>query len=541
MPNLVPTPLPTAVTVLTHDDERPLTAHPTTLGWEAGTVAVTTSERDGALEIAVSADGPLARVALRFDHPLPGHALVTGDAWERAYGDLHWGPQRPERVLPWYWAWYDEHAGAGGGMGVRVRAGAFCSWTVDGAGATLWLDLHNGGAPVMLGGRTLTATTVVTTRTEGAPYDVVAELCTAVTGELRLRDIGPVIGANNWYHAYGNGFDPDAVVRDADTIAALSPDGFRPFSVVDAGWARGGAAHGGPWTTGIPGLFDDMGGLADRVVDAGCRPGLWLRPAALSLPYAGLVERPGPRPSPSHRPLDLTVEENLIAIEEAIATITGVWGYRLIKHDFTFFDLFGRHGKQLDGVVLTEPGWHHADRSVTNAEILRGLYDRIRAAAGDAVVLGCGTPGHLAAGSIDVQRTGCDTSGLSWERTRRMGVNALAFRQPHDRRLYVCDPDCVPSTPVTPWAKNRQFLDAVARSAAALFVSLDPSTRGAAVDADVRDAVERSLAVQADLATAARAEGMLLTSSPRTWRDAAGASTTYDWLEPIGAWPLPVR
>lgn len=535
------TPQPVAVTVLTHDTEPGRTARPGPSGWHAGDVLVATAPDGDGLAVTVQADGPVARVALRFERRLPERALVTGDAWERAYGDLHWGPQRPERVLPWYWAWYDEARGHGGGMGVRLRPGAFCAWTVDGTGATLWLDLHNGGDPVLLGGRALAAATVVTTSTDGTPYDVVADLCTAVAGDLRPRDVGPVVGANNWYHAYGEGFDPDAVVRDADTIADLSPDDVRPFSVVDAGWARGGAAHGGPWTTGIPGLFDDMGGLATRVTEAGCRPGLWLRPAALSLPYPGLVERPGPRPSAAHRPLDLTVEENLVAVETAIATITGPWGYRLIKHDFTFFDLLGRHGKQLDGVVLTEPGWHHADRSVTNAEILRSLYDRIRAAAGDAVVLGCGTPGHLAAGAVDVQRTGCDTSGVAWERSRRMGVNALAFRQPQDRRFFVCDPDCVPSTPATPWEKNRQLLDAVARAGAALFVSIDPGTRTSAVDADIRLAVERSLAVQRDLATAARAQDTLHTSSPRTWRDRSGATASYDWLEPIGAWPLPVR
>lgn len=537
-----PVPAPIAVDVLLHDDQPALAARATPQGWEAPGVLVQVDERGDALELSLTATGPLARVALRFPVPLPAAAVVTGDAWERAYGDLHWGPQRPERVLPWYWAWYDPTMSAGGGLGVALRPGAFCSWSVDGTGATLWLDVHNGGEPVLLGDRVLPAARVVASRSAGTPSDVVADLCTVVSGDLPLRDVGPVVGANNWYHAYGRGFDVDAVLRDADTIAELTGGtDHRPFSVVDAGWARGGDAHGGPWTTGLPGRFDDMAALASSIAGRGCRPGIWVRPAALSLAYPGLVERPGPVPSPTHRPLDLTVAENLDAVSSAIRTITHDWGYRLIKHDFTFYDALARHGRQIDGIVLTEPGWHHADRTVTNAEILRELYDRIRAAAGDAVLLGCGTPGHLSAGAIDIQRIGCDTSGIHWERSRRMGVNSLAFRQPHDRRFYVADPDCVPSTPATPWERNRQLLDVVARSGSALFVSIDPVTRGRQVDGDVRAAVARSLHVQADLATAARPLDVLRTSSPEVWREADGTERRYDWLEPIGAWLLPVR
>lgn len=538
-----PAALPVAVDVLTSDDSLAVHASAVPDGWEAAGVLVRTVQRGNAVEISIASTGTgIARVALRFPHSLPERAVVIGDAWERAYGDLHWGPPRPERVLPWYWAWFDPGAQQGGGVGVMLRPGAFCAWSVDHHGATLWLDLHNGGDPVLLGDRTLPAATVVATRTEGAPGDVVAELCTSLADDLELREIGPVIGANNWYHAYGRDFDADAVLRDADTIATLaSGHDYRPFSVVDAGWARGGEAHGGPWKSGLPGRFDEMGALADRIAQAGCRPGLWVRPAALSLPFPGLRERPGPTPSAQHRPLDLTVAENLDAISSAIGTLTGDWGYWFIKHDFTFFDVLGRHGREIDGVVMTQPGWHHADRSATNAEILRDFYDLIRSAAGDAVVLGCGTPGHLSAGAIDVQRVGCDTSGIHWERTRRMGVNSLALRQPHDRRFFTIDPDCVPSTPATPWERNRQFLDVVARSGAALFVSIDPATRGPQVDGDVSRAISRSLAVQRDLGTAAQPVDVLSTSSPRLWREPGGHELTYEWLEPTGAWLLPVR
>lgn len=529
------------MTILTSDDAPAIVAHPTDVGWEGGGVTVGIARRGDAWNISVTApETGVARVAIRFPWTLPSSARIIGDAWERAYGDLHWGPQRPERILPWYWAWYDPSSCCGGGAGVMLRPGAFCSWSVDGQGASLWLDLHNGGEPVRLGSRTLDAATVTGSSSEGGPNDVLADLCEVLSAEVQPRGIGPVVGANNWYHAYGRGFDPAAVLRDAETIASLcAGEQIRPYSVVDAGWARGGDAHGGPWSEGLPGRFDDMGQLASRIVDEGCRPGLWLRPGVLSGPQGGLVERPGPRPSHQHRPLDLTVAENLDAIEEAVARITGEWGFRLIKHDFTFYDLFGRHGREISGVDLTEPGWRHADPTVTNAEILRSFYDRIRRAAGDAVILGCGVPGHLAAGAIDIQRVGCDTSGIHWERTRRMGVNSLAFRQSQNNRFFVADPDCVPSTPATPWSRNRQFLDVVARSGAALFVSIDPRTRSE-VGSEIRDAIELSVAVQAGRRGTARPVSTLASSQPSIW-ESPDERVEYDWLEPIGAWPLPVR
>ena len=56
-----------------------------------------------------------------------------------------------------------------------------------------------------------------------------------------------------------------------------------------------------------------------------------------------------------------------------------------------------------------------------------------------------------------------------------MGVNTLAFRLPQHNRFFAVDADCVPCTPQTPWELNQRFLDLVARSGTALFVSVDPS------------------------------------------------------------------
>ena len=106
------------------------------------------------------------------------------------------------------------------------------------------------------------------------------------------------------------------------------------------------------------------------------------------------------------------------------------------------------------------------------------LYRTIRAAAGDALVIGCNTVSHLSAGVFEICRIGDDTSGTEWARTRKMGVNTLAFRGVQHGAFYVADADCVGVTNAVPWSLNRQWLDLLARSGTMLFVSLAPDALG---------------------------------------------------------------
>ena len=115
---------------------------------------------------------------------------------------------------------------------------------------------------------------------------------------------------------------------------------------------------------------------------------------------------------------------------------------------------------------MTEDGWAFADRSRTTAEIIIDHYRSIRAGAGDAVLIGCNTIGHLSAGIFDVNRTGDDTSGKELDRVRKMGVNTLAFRMPQHGAFFAVDADCVGQTATNsvPWAKNQQQNEQQARS-----------------------------------------------------------------------------
>lgn len=118
-----------------------------------------------------------------------------------------------------------------------------------------------------------------------------------------------------------------------------------------------------------------------------------------------------------------------------------------------------------------------------------------------------------------------------------MGVNTLAFRLAQHRTFFVVDPDCVPCTPRTPWERKRQFLDLVARSGTALFVSVDPTARTPQVDADLRAAVR--VALDGGEPGGVEPVDWLHSTTPTRWRPTRsrrGAEEyEYDWVEAHGA------
>jgi alpha-galactosidase len=156
------------------------------------------------------------------------------------------------------------------------------------------------------------------------------------------------------------------------------------------------------------------------------------------------------------------------------------WGYDLVKFDFTSFDMFGKWGfDMLKDSAITETGWSMYDSSRTNAEIVLQLYKTIRDAAGETCIIGCNTFSHLSAGLFELNRIGDDTSGLEWERTRKMGVNTLAFRGIQHGTFYAADGDCVGLTAKVPWNKNKQWMELVAKSGTPLFISAQQEVMGA--------------------------------------------------------------
>jgi alpha-galactosidase len=210
------------------------------------------------------------------------------------------------------------------------------------------------------------------------------------------------------------------------------------------------------------------------------------------------------------------------------------WGYGLIKHDFTTYDIFGRWGFEM-GSDITNGGWMFADSGRTSAEIINNLYKAIRDGAGDAALIGCNTIGHFGAGLFELQRTGDDTSGRAVERTRKMGINSLAFRMPQNNTFFAADADCVGLTDAIPWDQNKQWLDLLARSGTALFVSADPDFMGTEQKAALREAYT----IAAKPTVAGEPLDWLETTCPRHWKFGDDL-VTYDWETfPGAAFPCP--
>ena len=430
-------PMPTGMLLKTDDEGKFLPfQNPTTYK----DITVELKPNGEVLRVYVTADTtPVQRVTLYFADPLPEKAQVLGGVWERGYGDYEWRGYVPHRVMPWYF--FLQSGNKTEAFGVHTQPAAMCWWTAESAGYSVYLDVRCGGLGVRLNGRTLCAAELCRAEYEDADgFTAMGEFFSVLSPNPILPK-SPVYGANNWYHAYGHATEDD-VLREAKALAELT-EGLanRPWFIIDDCWQidRADNYNGGPWRAGNKG-FPDMPGLAKKLRESGIQPGIWVRllwDHSKSIPASWRSKR-----DPEY--LDPSVPEVLDHIAEDIRTVSS-WGYKLIKHDFTSYDVLGRWGFEM-GDELTDSGWRFADETRTTAEILIELYKRILAAAGDAMVMGCNCFGHLGAGLMHLNRTGDDVSGKLWARTRRMGMNTLAFTAPMHDRFFAIDADCVPLT-----------------------------------------------------------------------------------------------
>lgn len=490
-------------------------------GWTLAGLRLTTalSSADGEPELSLTLHAEttgLLALTLRWDEKAREGTLCLGDHWERAYGDLEWRGLVPNRAMPWYFLSLEGDRVSG--YGVKTPPAAFCFWQRDASGITLSLDLRNGGSAADLRGRPVAVCTVVWHA--GMPGQSIHEagqaLCRRMCPKPRLP-ASPLYGLNDWNYAYGHN-TASGILRDADLIASLAPRGdARPHIVIDDGWQDRSR-------------FPDMTHLAGEIRGRNLHPGLWIRP--LRAPREGTpgpllpaarFGRNGEKPAPAFDP---THPEGLQQVLRSVADPVG-WGYTLLKHDFSTWELFGRWGSHM-GDQITAEGWNFHDPTRTNAEIVTGFYRALRQAAGEqTTLLGCNTVGHLSAGIFESQRIGDDTSGRDWERTRRMGVNALAQRACQHRTFFHIDPDCVAITRDVGWNETRAWMDVVARTGTSLFLSPAPEAVTPEAKAAMRDAM--TLVVQsqggAPLHPAA-------STTPQEWVFANGARRSYEWTRP---------
>ncbi|RED64872.1 glycoside hydrolase family 36 protein [Cohnella lupini] len=492
-----------------------------TAGWRNSDAGLEFGIAGGVLGISISAPRTaVKRIVMRWKHGLRagGGLQVYGDHWERGYGDLEWRQMVPERVMPWYAIIHD---GAHSfGFGVKTGGRSFSHWRLDRNGVTLVSDISCGAEGVLLGSRILPAAEVVQYAGEEgeSAHSAANRLCRSLC-DTPVMPEQPIYGGNNWYYTYGVS-SHEEVVADARFISELA-EGLsnRPYMIIDDGWQINGNIpeyNGGPWVGNRK--FPDMRGLAEEMSEAGVRPGIWFRPLLTSerVPESWILK------GSADRCLDPSHPDVLRYVAEDMKTLVQ-WGFKLIKHDFSTFDLLGEWGFKMGSRPI---GSRHSfsDRSRTTAEIIVDFYRAIADAASDALVIGCNTIGHLAAGLFAIQRTGDDTSGKGWERTRRMGINTLAFRMHQHGAFFSHDADCVALTSFTPWQESKQWLELVANSGTPLFLSAKPGS----LDAEQTEAVRNAFRIASMPQPAAEPLDWLRTTCASRWKFGK-REAEFDW------------
>ncbi len=403
-------------------------------------------------------------VFLRWNHRTSEPVKVMGDKWERAYSDLGWGSINPDKFMPWYFMVKGDKETVG--CGVKVRPNSFVSFEYDSSGVSAWFDVRCGAVGVQLCGRELLIGSVVCeSYTEISAFEATKQFCKVMCDDPIFPE-KIVYGGNNWYYAYGESSYEEAVA-DAELQAELAEGLDNPPSmVIDDGWSQNVCA--GPWLANEK--FKDMAKIAAEYKKLNVIPGLWIR-LLHDIEFEKnnaecLLNR-----NDGESVLDPSHPKVKKYLRELLTRIKG-WGYEILKHDYSTFDMFGDYGFSLNGTITKKKDWSFYDRTKTSAEIVLDFYKLIYDEFGDGIIIGCNTVSHLCAGLVQINRIGDDTSGKYWDRTRALGVNSLAFRLPQNDTFYKIDADCVGILKNNiPWELNKQWMDLLAVSNSPLFIS----------------------------------------------------------------------
>lgn len=489
------------------------------------------------LHIDLTADNtPVKYISLRWNFTEQEKRLDTvkvyGDVWERGYCDLEWRGIVPDRMMPWVCAvsngsdqnrdFMGRHTEC---FGVKTGPCAMCMWQYDTNGLTLWLDVRCGGRGVVLQNRTLSVCDVLfgdyhNTSAFDALKTFYKSLCDAP-----LTVDHKVYGTNNWYYAYGK-TSHEEILNDTrllmDCCGELEN---KPYIVLDDGWQKNSCDA--PWNILREGKFYDMKALADQMKEMGARPGLWIRPLS-DQKFEVTNKDSDMRSHCNNLYLDASHPQVLKYVENLINMICD-WGYTLIKHDFSTYDMLGYWGFERPR-EFAKDGWSFYNRNKTTAEIILDFYRVIyNASKGRAIVLGCNVIGHLAAGFVHLNRTGDDTSGREWERVRKYGVNALAFRMLHHEAFFLADADCVGIMGEIDWDMNREWMTAVANSGTPLFVSPKPNVMSSAQLEELKQAYKINSVQQDELIPLDWMENV----TPEKWL-LNGKEKQFNWYEKTG-------
>ncbi len=464
---------------------------------------------------------PVCEVKVVWENTYFDDAKLLGDTWERAYGDMEWKSIENSKKMPWYFMAYEN--GKVHAFGVKTQPNAFCYWEASRETISLTMIVRNGSRGVELGDRKLELCQVVFAEYDDA-FTASHEFCKVMCDNPRIPN-RPIFGGNDWYCNYGANSHDKILTHTKRIVECAKECEYPPYMVIDDGWE---ICHhqsenddeyfcGGPWKYHNSN-FHGMDVVAEEIKREGAIPGIWFRPlwTVEKFPEDMILRFKGIK-----YVLDPSVPAVLEQIKSDISTFKQ-WGYKLIKFDFSSFDIFGKWGFEMDEEIV-ECLFH--DRTKTTAEIIKNLYQTMRQAAGDDVLLlGCNTFGHLAAGFVDIQRTGDDTSGVDWERTKKYGINTLAFRMGQHKAFFFVDADCVGITNKLSWDKNKQWLDVLAKSGTPLFISIAEDAKFDEIKGDIAEALKKA---SKDTQVSKPIDWME-SIQPRRWESAYGTDE-YDW------------
>ncbi len=260
-------------------------------------------------------------------------------------------------------------------------------------------------------------------------------------GPPRRKD--PMSGWCSWYYFFGENTAEDVL---ANVEAAKEHQLPLDVILIDDGYQR----QVGDWLEVDHDKFPQgMKWMAERIRDAGYRPGLWVAPFAvssLSRLYAEhpdwILRRESGEPVlawrhwaiPIHA-LDVSNPEVQAWLQETFLVLSEEWGYDLLKLDFLY--------------AAAADGQRHNPR-MTRAQALRRGLEIIRETVGEKLLLGCGCPLGPAVGVVDAMRIGADVApywrhyqkDLSAPAVENALRNTVARFFTH-RSLWLNDPDCV--------------------------------------------------------------------------------------------------
>lgn len=472
-----------------------------------------TVDGDGKIFLS-SPDTEVSFVKLTFPRTFSEDALIYGDAFERGYGDLRWENDRRD-PLRWYMIATD--GGKHLGCGVKTLPNALCTWLVSDGAVQLRCDVRCGTVAIRHSERLFVAQ-LVFDEGSGCLHTFCHDFCAKMCDNPSVCD-RPVFGANDWYCNYGESSE-EKILRAAKFITDCARGlPYKPFMVVDDGWEvnRHDGFIGGEWNDSNE-KFGCMKELAAKISELGAIPGIWFRPlqSKKDLPDECFTDKSDFRLDPSHPEVLETVAEDIRRFYE--------WGFRLVKYDFVTDDIFRLWGKDMPMDYFE--GEHPLfDKTKTTAQIIKNFYKTIRDnAPEDMVLLSCNAIGHLVTGYANIQRTGDDTSGRDWERTKEMGINTLAFRMMQHMTFFEADADCVGITKDVPLEMNKRWLDVLSKSSTPLFFSIEKECETEEVAALVKEAFGNAVRCR----NASVPTDWLNTVTPCEWDSDAGHDT-YSW------------